>query len=152
MFNSLLCLKTLYGIRRHGMQHGLCVMFLYYLFMVSFCNKYLWLHLCLPVCVLYCSKVVRFRDRGGVRCSNECKNVYTIISIFYKCIQTIKIRQTTENNGGPFMSKSDAKGVPWALKSYAKTVLTKLQYVTSWELDWVGFIRNIKSRNMKTLF
>ncbi len=48
-------------------------------------------------------------------------------------MQTIKLRQTTENNGGPFTSKSDAKGVLWASKSDAKTVLTKLQYVTSWD-------------------
>ncbi len=52
-------------------------------------------------------------------------------------MQTIKLRQTTENNERPFMSKSDAKGVPWASKIDAKTVLTKLQYVTSWEWDWV---------------
>ncbi len=48
-------------------------------------------------------------------------------------MQTIKLRQTTENNGGPFTSKSDAKGVLWESKSDAKTVLTKLQYVTSWD-------------------
>ncbi len=66
------------------------------------------------MCVLYCSEVgnVRFKGRGGVSCSNESKNVYKIIYIFYKCMQTIKLRQTTENNVGPFMSKSDAKGVP----------------------------------------
>ncbi len=58
--------------------------------------------------------------RGEVRCSNENINLFKIISIFYKCIQTIKLRQTTENNGGPCMSKSDAKRVPWALKSEAK--------------------------------
>jgi len=52
-------------------------------------------------------------------------------------MQTIKLRQTTENNERPFMSKSDAKGVPWVSKIDAKTVLTKLQYVTSWEWDWV---------------
>ncbi len=74
------------------------------------------------LCVLYCSEVGRFRGRVRVRCFNESKNVYTIISIFYKCMQTIKLRQTTENNGGPFTSKSDAK-----------MVLTKLQYVPSWE-------------------
>ncbi len=35
-------------------------------------------------------------------------------------MHTIKLRQTTENNGGPCMSKNDAKGVPWASKSDAK--------------------------------
>ncbi len=35
------------------------------------------------------------------------------------------------NTTGPFMSKRDAKGV--ASKSDAKMVLTKLQYVTSWD-------------------
>ncbi len=39
---------------------------LYSSFMVSFCNKYLWLHLYLPVCVLYCSEVGRFRVRVGL--------------------------------------------------------------------------------------
>ncbi len=48
--------------------------------------------------VLYCSEV-------GI-------NVYKSVSIFYKCMQTIKLRQTAENNGGPCMTKSDAKGVP----------------------------------------
>ncbi len=55
-------------------------------------------------------------------------------------MQTIKLRQITENQGGPLASKSDAKGVSWASKSYAKTVLTKLQYVTSWEWDWVAYL------------
>ncbi len=55
-------------------------------------------------------------------------------------MQTIKLRKTTENYGGPFTSKSDVKGVPWASQSDDKTVLTKLQYVTSWEWDWVGRI------------
>ncbi len=35
--------------------------------------------------------------------------IYIIISIFYKCMQTIKLRQTNENNRGPSTSKSDAK-------------------------------------------
>ncbi len=39
---------------------------------------------------------------------------------FYKCMQTIKLRQTTENNGGPCTSKNYAKGVPWASKGDAK--------------------------------
>ncbi len=60
--------------------------------------------------------------------------LYTIMSIFYKCMQTIKLRQTTE---GP-ASQKWAKGVPWASKSDAKGVLTKLQYVTSWEWERVG--------------
>ncbi len=54
-------------------------------------------------------------------------------------MQTIKLSQTIKNNGGHFMSKSDAKGVPWASKTDTKMVLTKLQYVTSWEWDWVAF-------------
>ncbi len=53
----------------------------------------------------------------GLVCSNESKNLYKIISIFYKCMQTIKLRQTTENNVGPFMSKSDAKGVTLSIKT-----------------------------------
>ncbi len=36
---------------------------------------------------------------------------FTIIFISITCMQTNKLRQTTENNGGPFTSKSDAKGV-----------------------------------------
>ncbi len=50
---------------------------------------------------------------------------------FYKCMQTIKWRQTAENNGGPCKgkvtlkgyscaSKNDAKGVPWSSKSDTK--------------------------------
>ncbi len=35
-------------------------------------------------------------------------------------MQTIKLRQTTESNKGPCMSKSDAKGVPCASKCDAK--------------------------------
>ncbi len=60
---------------------------------------------CTYICllrVLYCSEKGKFR--GGVRCSSESTNLYKIISIFYKCLQTIKLRQTTENNGG--MSKN----------------------------------------------
>ncbi len=41
-------------------------------------------------------------------------------------MQTIKLRQTIENNGGPFTLKNEGKGVP-------KMVLTKLQYVMSWD-------------------
>ncbi len=81
-------------------------MFLYCLFMVSFCNKYLWLHLYLPVYVLYCSKVGRFRGRCGVRCSNESKHLYKIISIFYKCRQTIKLRK---NNWKQWRTPSHGK-------------------------------------------
>ncbi len=39
------------------------------------------------------------------------KDYIKLFLFFYKCMQTIKLRQTTENNGGPFMSKSDAKRV-----------------------------------------
>ncbi len=35
-------------------------------------------------------------------------------------MQTIKLRQTTENNGGPCTMKSDAKGVPWVSESDVK--------------------------------
>ncbi len=62
---SLLCIKTSYGFRRLGMQHDLFVMLLYCLFMVSFCNKYLWLHL-YQLYVLYCSEMGRFRVGVGL--------------------------------------------------------------------------------------
>ncbi len=42
---------------------------------------------------------------------------------------------------GPPTSKSDAKGVPWASKSYGKMVLTKFQNVTSW--DETVFLRKL---------
>ncbi len=35
-------------------------------------------------------------------------------------MQTIKLRQTTENKEGPCKSKNDTKGVPWVSKSDAK--------------------------------
>ncbi len=43
-------------------------------------------------------------------------------------MQTIKLRQTTENNGGPFTSKSDAKGIPWVSKSKNKVVENDYMY------------------------
>ncbi len=67
----------------------------------------------------------------AARVPEEEINLYKIIYIFfYKCMQTIKLRQTTENNGGcctsngapkryPSASKNDAKEVPWASKSDA---------------------------------
>ncbi len=42
---------------------------------------------------------------GGVRCTKESKHLYKIIYIKKNCMQTIKLRQTTENNGGPFTAE-----------------------------------------------
>ncbi len=128
MFYSLLRIKTSYGFRRLVTQHDLFVIFLYCLFMVSFCNKFLWLHLYLPVCVLYCSEVGRFWV--GVELDAPMK-VYNLFK-FFTCMQTIKLRQTTENNGGPFTSKSDAKWVHWASKSDVKWSWP------SFNMWWVG--------------
>ncbi len=68
---------------------------------------------CTYICllrVLYCSEMGSFRVGGGVRRANESIHLNKIISIFYKCIQTIQLRQTTENNGGPCKSKMTLKG------------------------------------------
>ncbi len=53
-------------------------------------------------------------------------------------MQTIKLRQTTENNIGPLMSKSAAKRIPLCVKKCRQGVLTKRQYVTSWEWERVA--------------
>ncbi len=63
---------------------------------------------CTYICllrVLYCSEVGRFRVGGGVRRANESIHLYKIMSIFYKCIQTIKLRQTTETTEDPASQK-----------------------------------------------
>ncbi len=52
-------------------------------------------------------------------------------------MQTIKLRQTTENNGGPCILKNDAKGVPWASKS-------ELGMGTCWEFkNWISLINEM---------
>ncbi len=79
------------------------------LYLVQFCNKYLWLYLFACYVFYIVQKWVY-----------ESIHLYEILSIFYKCMQTIKLRQTTENNGGPCILKNDAKGVPWASKSNGK--------------------------------
>ncbi len=65
------------------------------------------------MCVLYCSEVGRFRVGVGLGAPMKVEMyIQLFLFFFYKCIQANKLRQTTENNGGPFMSKSDAKGLP----------------------------------------
>ncbi len=59
---------------------------------------YIWL------CVLYCSEVGWFRvGVGGGGLSAPMKvNIYINIYIFLQCMQTIKLRQTTEDpSSGP---------------------------------------------------
>ncbi len=99
------------------------------------CKDFLCAAICAQSAITLC---IFFNIQSFHRCSNESKHLYKTIYIFLNCMQTIKLRQTSKNNGGPFTSKSDAKCVPWASKSNAKTVLTKLQYVTSWKWAWVG--------------
>ncbi len=53
-------------------------------------------------------------------------------------MQTIKLRQTTENNGGPFTSKSDAKGVSYL--EHQKATPSGPDQATiceNWEWEWV---------------
>ncbi len=72
---------------------------------------------------LYCSEVGRFRVGVGLgACSNDSIHLYKMISIFYKCMQTIKLRQTTEKNEDPAHRKVTLKGYPCALKNGAKGV------------------------------
>ncbi len=52
-------------------------------------------------------------------------------------MQTSKLRQTTENNGGPCKSKNEGT---LSVKKRRQVVLTKLQYVTSWE--WERIVKN----------
>ncbi len=61
--------------------------------------------------VLYLSEKGRFRVGVGL---GDLMKVYIYIKLFfifffYKCMQSIKLRQTTENNGGPCKSKNDVK-------------------------------------------
>ncbi len=106
--------KNLYGFRRLGMQHDLFVMYLYCLlwsvFAINTCDC---THICL--CVFYIVQrwvTLGLRAGVGLVAPMKEKDYIQLFLVFYKCMQTIKLRQTTENNVGPFMSKSDAKGVP----------------------------------------
>ncbi len=87
------------------------LLFLWSVFAINTCD-------CTYICllrVLYCSEVGRFRVGVGLGAPMK---VYIYIKLFlfffffYKCIQTTKLRQTTENNGGPCTSKSDTKRIP----------------------------------------
>ncbi len=56
-------------------------------------------------------------------------------------MQTIKLRQTTENNGRPCTSKNDAKGVSWASKSDAKG---SWPWVNMWRVGSEGRIKDVE--------
>ncbi len=53
------------------------------------------------------------RFRVGVGLSAPMKSIIYIklFLFFYKCMQTIKLRRTTENNGGPWTLKTDTKRI-----------------------------------------
>ncbi len=55
-------------------------------------------------------------------------------------MQTIELRQTTENNGGPCNLKIICYRGTLYVKKWRQVVLTKRQYVTSWEWERVAYL------------
>ncbi len=136
MFYSLLRIKTSCGFRKLGMQHDLFVMLLVACLLSVFaistrdCT-----YICL-LCVLYCSEVGRFRVGVGLGAPMKVYIYIQLFLFFYKCMQSIKLRQTTENNRGPARLAMALKGY-FEHQKRRQVVLTKLQYVTSWEWECV---------------
>ncbi len=90
-----------------GCEMLIYTVFLWPAFAINTCDC---TYICL-LCALYCSEMGRFRVGVGLSAPMKSIIYIKLFQFFYKCMQTIKLRRTTENNGGPWTLKTDTKRI-----------------------------------------